>query len=117
MKYSQKQLRRFFQELGFDSSLSGYDILLVTLEIVMEKPELIYESNMDDIYDLVIKEMPVFNPNKVRKNIENLINKWWENSNIEHQLKDRLKLNVKSQLGTRVMICYLRDELLSRDEI
>ena len=117
MKYSQKQLRRFFHELGFDASLSGYEILLVALEIVMEKQELIYESNMDALYNLVMEKMPAYNSSKIRKNIENLINRWWENPKIEHKLKDRIKLNVNNNLGTRITLCYLRDELFSRDEI
>lgn len=117
MKYSKTQIRRLFQEIGFEPNLLGYEILIIAVEVIMEKSEFIYENNMDSVYNLIIEKMPSLNANMIRKNIENLINKWWENSNIQHPIKDRIiRINGERKFGTRLILCYIRDEILSRDE-
>ena len=117
MAYTQKQLRRFFQELGFDPNLLGYEILLKAFEVVLENPGVLYGETLNLMYDSVIESFPNLTRNKVRKNAEHMINKWWDNEKITHPMKDRIqRINYGTQMGIHVMLSYMRDELLSREE-
>lgn len=114
---SQSQVRRLLQKVGFDASFFGYEMLVIALELVIKEPKHLYVDTQDMLYELVIKEYPDFTIINVRRNIERLINEWLANKKTDSEFKERITRNRNGQIGNRVVMCFLRDEFLSQDDI